>query len=138
MNRLTGADEASLNYQPRETNQMGIRELNLQIIEAIRREIDEMALEYRVDENGLIRTPGSFEGEHKDILYWHAMSMDGMGESLDNYSDGSGSEAHPVDAVKREALLLEEDACWAVLSWSSNGFYSLRYITDSEYADLAK
>ena len=80
-----------------------------------------MTEDYKINERGIITSPGMFEGERAEILEAWGMMLDGM-------TDPHGPEDDPVDVGQLES------GEWFALSTCGNGFAYAQWF-DSE-ADL--
>lgn len=108
--------------------------------------MDKLIAEYGVALDGdTITTPGKFEGENASILYWYDAMMNGDGDVIDCpdceqdddsvscldctlRNEGDQFEIFPAD---RDELDIPEDAKYAVLWHSEQGFEHLEYIHES-------
>ncbi len=94
----------------------------------------EQALEETKDlrlKDGLIISPGKFEGERWDIIYWYSIFLDGCCDD-----SGDAWDSIIVDEEERILFGLAEDAAYAILWHSVQGFVGLNYITLEEFDTL--
>jgi hypothetical protein len=99
---------------------------------------------YTVDERGIIRSPGKFEGESVSILYWYDAMMNGDGEPIepddDDDYDADSCEDGDDEAIgctfdvtpeECDLLALDTNTVRASLYYSEAGFVSLEYDVDN-------
>ncbi len=97
--------------------------------------LQELVTEYNVTVGpyGRIETPGRFEGEAPDVLYWEDAYMNGdPGAEYETYDDGWGWALYVADLWDRDVLGLEPDVSYALLERTSHGFVYLSYLTAEE------
>ena len=84
--------------------------------------LNKLALGYTWD-NGIVTSPGKFEGESISTLYYY-----------DAYLNGNGAVME-VSKEEREALGLHESDQWVYVAESNDGFVSLEFYMTQEQAE---
>lgn len=94
----------------------------------------EILAEFQVDEHGIIRSPGKFEGE---MLYApHFAEFYGSGEMV-GVDEDDNSELYDVSPEDRAEFPEIDADTVAIVTWESDqGFFYCRELTAAELADL--
>lgn len=90
----------------------------------IREHVMELAKDFSVDKDGEIDSPGKFEGEPMEALYWYERLNEGDGELQD---DGSWMlEVSPEEAEAFHIASGSKDTA-VYCSETDNGFFTIQY-----------
>ena len=91
----------------------------------------ELAIEsgYELSSANTIDSPGKFEAESVDILYWYEQAMNGGGDPIgDPLGDSLEGESFEITEEDRAACVhIPSTAKYALLWYSDQGFVSLDY-----------
>ena len=87
--------------------------------------------------DGVIRSPGKFEGEAWFAPIVYEWSLDGGGELL-YVSDveSAGVEYFPIEDVERDMFELDSEHIGIVLEWTDLGFVSVSAVTAIELENI--
>lgn len=94
----------------------------------------EIESEYTV-ENGIIRSPGKFEGEPVYAPDFYDAAMDGCGEDLAYMDDGWGEFTTLIaieDSDRKEWPEIDHSEMFALVTESNQGFVSVQLLTENE------
>lgn len=86
-----------------------------------------------VGPTGCITSPGRFEGQPVDIVYWYRALQEGGADDVGSRDDGSGFAIFIADEYESDMFDLDLFAeRYAVLHRTSDGFYELEYGSEEE------
>ena len=94
-------------------------------METARQMADAEGYEYNAD--GIITSPGRYEGEHVDVLYWHSLAENGEGDPTYE-GDMVVADRIPIFAEDRNYVSVPEGAQYVVISCSDEGFVHFDYM----------
>jgi hypothetical protein len=80
------------------------------------------------EQDGVITSPGKFEGEPVEVLYYYHLMLEGASSD-----EGEGWAAFEVTPEEAEEFDLSPDAEVAVLTEDESGFVSLAYTTQEDF-----
>ena len=96
---------------------------------------EEILKDYKVDEHGIIMSPGKFEGEMLYVPYFWDISLDGGG--LDEGEDWCSLKIESEDYAEFPELIKGVDD-YIILSTSESGFIYNELVTEKEYEVFLK
>jgi hypothetical protein len=97
------------------------------------REEYEKDLGYELDQHGLIKSPGKFEGELVFSPYFYEQSLDGSAEELAYMTDGVGEYVCLVSVNQDDRKLfpeLSDDTAFVAVCESAQGFVNCQELTE--------
>ncbi len=100
----------------------------------IQQAVAEIKKEYDVGDDGIINSPGKFEGEPVWAVYFYDLA--GSGEELLTNQEGNSYEIFEVDDEERKEFGLADDIKAVVLKHTDQGFIYTAAMTSRELNDL--
>ena len=116
--------------------------INMNSCNTVREELREGIEDYgvTVNDTGMITDLGKFGGQPVDIVYFHrAYMMGDTGTEDASFDDGEGWNAYTIDEYERDVFGLDAFAEeYAILSFDSQGFIGLEYVSEEELQELIR